>query len=175
MPFLPPNQQRQSTEGIPTIQFKKKFQKIFTWQAIWYKNACEVLQCLQITMRRWALTNVTSSLCHPTRLLIHEQQTRGLPYVQCSKNRLTCENCIADYKIFKEHQRKFQEISRISRSSSCCRHPVLSQSCPWVHFVSPDPTQPISWLTQPDPTHYKWKNLDPTRPNAVQLTMELTV
>ena len=43
------------------------------------------------------------------------------------------------------------------------------QSCPWVHFVLPDPTQPISWLTQPNPTHYQWKNLDPTRPNPIQL------
>jgi len=30
--------------------------------------------------------------------------TRRLPYVQCSKNRLTCENYIAVYKIFQEHQ-----------------------------------------------------------------------
>ena len=49
------------------------------------------------------------------------------------------------------------------------------QSCPWVHFVWPDPTQPISWLTQPNPTHYKWKTLDPTRLNPIQLTMEFTV
>ena len=28
------------------------------------------------------------------------------------------------------------------------------QSCPWIHFVWPDPTQPISWLTRPDPTQY---------------------
>ena len=26
------------------------------------------------------------------------------------------------------------------------------QSCPWVHFMWPDPTQPISWLTQPNTT-----------------------
>ena len=30
-----------------------------------------------------------------------------------------------------------------------------AQSCPWVHFV---------W---PNPTHYKWKKLDPTRPNPI--------
>ena len=46
----------------------------------------------------------------------------------------------------------------------------LSYSCPWVHFVWPDPTQPISWPTQPNPTHYKWKTLDATRPNQIQLT-----
>ena len=45
-----------------------------------------------------------SSLCHPTHLLIYKQQTQGLPYVQCTKNRLTCENYIANYKIFQEHQ-----------------------------------------------------------------------
>jgi len=43
-----------------------------------------------------------------------------------------------------------------------------AQSCQRVHFVWPDPTQPISWLTQPNPTHYKWENLDPTRPNPTQ-------
>jgi len=26
------------------------------------------------------------------------------------------------------------------------------QSCPWVHFMWPNPTQPIDWLTQPKPT-----------------------
>jgi len=26
------------------------------------------------------------------------------------------------------------------------------QSCPWVHFMWPNPTQPIDWLTQPNPT-----------------------
>jgi len=30
-------------------------------------------------------------------------------------------------------------------------------------------------VTQPNPTHYKWKNLDPTKPNPIQLTMELAV
>jgi len=39
----------------------------------------------------------------------------------------------------------------------------VDQSCPWVHVVWPDPTQPN-----------KWKNLDPTRPNPIQLTMKLT-
>ena len=28
----------------------------------------------------------------------------------------------------------------------------LGQICAWVHFVWPDPTQTIIWLTQPDPT-----------------------
>jgi len=30
--------------------------------------------------------------------------TQGLPYVQCTKNHLTCEDYIANYKIFQEHQ-----------------------------------------------------------------------
>ena len=30
-------------------------------------------------------------------------------------------------------------------------------------------------VTRSNPTHYKWKNLDPTRPNPIQLAMELTV
>jgi len=28
---------------------------------------------------------------------------------------------------------------------------------------------------QPNPTHYKWRNLDPTRPNPILLTIELKV
>ena len=45
-----------------------------------------------------------SSLCNPTHSLIYEQQIWGLPYVQCTKNCPTCENYIANYKIFQEHQ-----------------------------------------------------------------------
>ena len=37
-------------------------------------------------------------------------------------------------------------------------HPTAAgevrQSCPCVSLVWPDPTQPISWLAQPDPTQY---------------------
>ena len=28
-----------------------------------------------------------------------------------------------------------------------------NQRCPWVHFMWPDPTQPVSWLTQPNTTN----------------------
>jgi len=42
-----------------------------------------------------------------------------LPYEQCTKNSLTCENYIANHKIFSRASTKFQEISGISRS---CRH-----------------------------------------------------
>jgi len=45
-------------------------------------------------------SNQRSSLCHPTCLLIYEQQTRGLPYVQCTKNRLTRKHYIANCKTF---------------------------------------------------------------------------
>jgi len=43
--------------------------------------------------------------------------TRGLPCVQCTRNLLTCENNIADYKNFPGVSTKFQEISSISRSN----------------------------------------------------------
>jgi len=52
------------------------------------------------------------------------------------------------------------------------RLPLL-QSCPWVHFVWPNPTQHISWLTKPNPTHCKRKKMDQTRPNPIQLAMQL--
>jgi len=48
-----------------------------------------------------------SSLCHPTRLIIYDHSDpvyRKLPYVQCTKNRLTCKNYIAKCKIFQVHQ-----------------------------------------------------------------------
>ena len=44
------------------------------------------------------------------------------------------------------------------------------QSCPRVYFVWPDPTQPVSWLTQPNPLQ-----LEKFGPNPIQLTTELTV
>ena len=34
---------------------------------------------------------------------------------------------------------------------SGCAIGQSSQSCPWVHFGWSDPTQPVSWLTQPNP------------------------
>ena len=52
----------------------------------------------------------------------------------------------------------------------------LRQSCPWVPFMWPDSTQPISWLTrtnplqveknwtQPDPTQYKLMSLSGLKP-----------
>jgi len=57
---------------------------------------------------------------------------------------------------------------------------TLLQSCPWVHFVWPNPTQPISWLTQPNPLQVEKigpnpTQPNPTQPNPIQLTMELTV
>ena len=38
-----------------------------------------------------------------------------------------------------------------------------------------NPTHQLTDPKSPNPTHYKWKNLDPTRPNPIQLTMDLTV
>jgi len=41
-----------------------------------------------------------------------------------------------------------------------------NQSCPWVHFVWSDLTQPISWLTQHNPLQVKKIGPNPTRPNT---------
>ena len=54
-----------------------------------------------------------------------------------------------------------------SQLSLLTRAGQWSQSCPWDHFVWPDPTQHISWLTQPNPLQVE--NLDPIRPNPIQL------
>jgi len=52
-------------------------------------------------------------------------------------------------------------------SSTCSSLPTFSQSCPWVHFVWPVRTEPISWLAQPNPTQPTTygKNWDPTQYN----------
>ena len=42
--------------------------------------------------------------------------TRGLRYVQCTKNRLTCENCTANYKIFPEHQQNSRRFPGVPGS-----------------------------------------------------------
>jgi len=44
-----------------------------------------------------------------------------------------------------------------------------AQSCPWVNFVWPDPTQPISWLIQSNPTHHIWTQPNTTNNGAYSL------
>jgi len=61
-------------QEILTMYYLKP-RRSFTWQAIQYQNAGEVTVF-----------------------------TRGLTCVQCTKNHLMCENYIANYKIFQEHQ-----------------------------------------------------------------------
>jgi len=50
------------------------------------------------------------------------------------------------------------------RNSTTATIPQLSMGPFWVTRSNPN-----HQLT--DPTHYKWKNLDPTRPNPIQLTL----
>jgi len=83
----------------------------------------------------------------------------------------------------------WSQIQFILTNASC--HITWLQSCPWVHFMWPNPTQPIDWLThrhvcvcvcvcvcdvqyglhaltQLNTTQLKFKNLDPTQPNPTQ-------
>ena len=56
--------------------------------------------------------------------------TRRLPYVQCSKNRLTCENYTAVYKLFQEHQvnsRRFPVFQGAISNSRRCPGVVYTQ------------------------------------------------
>jgi len=55
-------------------------------------------------------------------------------------------------------------LSRCRWPRHAARLAALAHSCPLVHFVRPDPTQPINQ------TSYKWKDLAPTRPNPIQPT-----
>ena len=53
--------------------------------------------------------------------------TRGLPYVRRIKNRLTCENYVANYKIFQEHRlnsRRFPGIPWVADTLTSYRSPV---------------------------------------------------
>jgi len=46
-----------------------------------------------------------------------------------------------------------------------------NQSCPWVHFVWPDPTQPISWLTQPITSGKIWTHPSTTNNGEYRLVV----
>jgi len=64
---------------------------------------------------------------------------------------------------------------RWASSTASCQYywrssATVDQSCPWVHCVWPDPTQPISWLTQPNPLQVEIFGPYP----FLQLTMEFT-
>ena len=48
---------------------------------------------------------------------------------------------------------------------------AVNQSWPWVHFPWPDPTQPINWVTQPNPTQpianlKIWTQLNQAQPDT---------
>jgi len=71
-----------------------KFHKIFMLQAIQYQNAGEVCN-----VYKWACDDELRSTLIIVPEIIVILFTRGLPYVQCTKNRLTCENYTANYKL----------------------------------------------------------------------------
>ena len=70
--------------------------------------------------------------CHTiTPVIIVILFTRGLPYIQCTKNCLTCKNYTANLTNFQGASTKLHEISSISSSnfkfheiSTSCTHPV---------------------------------------------------
>ena len=62
-------------------------------------------------------------------------------------------------------------INMTVSGTNCDKRVCMSdQSCPWVHFVWPDPTQPICWLTKP-----KTADLDDRRRLRSSLTDALNV
>jgi len=104
--------QRNQFPGDIQGTFFFKFQKIFfTWQAIQHQNAgvCKCKFVISINEHVMMSSDQCSSLCHPTSLLI----LSGLPYAECTKNRLTCENYMAKYKIFLEHQLNSRRFPRV--------------------------------------------------------------
>jgi len=42
----------------------------------------------------------------------------------------------------------------------------LNHSCPWIHYMRPNPIPSTGW---PNPTQFKYKNLNPTQPNATHI------
>jgi len=103
---------------------------------------------VMMNLRPTLITGHSESLCHPTYLLIYEQQTGGLPRVQCTKNGLTRKNCIANYKISQEHQPKsrrfpvFQGAFQIQEILRSCRH-----SDP-AHAAGPNNNHISKWTTK---------------------------
>jgi len=78
-------------QEISRMHFSKKFQKIFTWQAIQYKNAGEVCH-----VYKWACDANPWDHSNP----VYPSTTLWTVY----KNRPMCKNCTAKYKIFQQHQ-----------------------------------------------------------------------
>jgi len=97
---IQPNQFPRDFQKISRIHFFK-FQ-IFTRPAIHYQNAGEVSNVWRPTIFRVLADIYRAGMLTPEIIVI--LFTRGLPYVQCTENRLTCKNYIANYKIFQEHQ-----------------------------------------------------------------------
>ena len=96
---IQPNKFPTDFQEISRIHFLK-FQNIFTRQAIQkYQNAGEVCN-----VYNWA----RDEELRPTLIIVSDiiviLFTGGLPYVQYTRNRLTCEHYIANYKIFHERQ-----------------------------------------------------------------------
>ena len=87
MPFLPPNQQRQSTEGtfLRNKPYNIKMQVNFV---------TSINEHVTMSSDNWLLT--------PEIIVI--LLTRALPYVQCTENRPTCENYTGNYSIFQKHR-----------------------------------------------------------------------
>ena len=80
---------------------------------------------------------------------------------------------VRSVRIFRHQYRSVQKTYSLSveLSSPMVRNvppygPKSPQSCPWVHFVWPNPTQPTSWLTQPNPLQVEKFGPNPTQPNT---------
>jgi len=95
---IQPNQFSAECQDIARIHFFNS-RRFLTWQAIQCQWSCLSDDLLFLSFS-WALE---------------------LPYVQCSKNRLTCENYTANYIIFQEHHLNSRRFPVFPGAISNCR------------------------------------------------------
>jgi len=124
------------------------------------KNRHIIVTTIILTGRDFAWRNGSHASCYPV-------ENRRLSQWWCHIRRRSnlCITAVLPYHYLRSPEGKMAH----SIINMCQRTLVmsLSQSCAWVHSVWPDPTQPISWLTQPtNPIQVEKFGPNPTHPNA---------
>ena len=78
---------------------------MLAWLSVWsYVQTCISLSQASVKSRLVLLFSLVLAHLGSPRKRAVKCVCVCVPYVQCTKNRLTCENYTANYKIFQEHQ-----------------------------------------------------------------------
>jgi len=160
------------TQTFTNSQMRAKFgveesinERLFHARTVDCRRNCSVAMNFTATIwrtrgDRQAVTGRRMDYCHITQTMqsIGSQSARDVPYSNAvptkrSSSVLGRIACTAQmrpvatdvvYSVVCVLGTRVRRAKRINRSWV-----GLAQSCPCVHLVWPDPTQPISWLTQP--------------------------